>query len=323
MPSRDLGSRPAASSGSSASAASSAITASRIRRWISKSDGIGRSQGKGALRRGIGSRGLRQNDVERGHVIVPLDQSRLWPEALKRAGVERPDRLGDPAAMGVDQDFAAAVLQLRRKAPQMQLRDGVYRKLGDIAIALEAEVVCAEIDVAHVAQKAAAGAPDELGQKLDLRHGRSAESHIARWVLDQILPPKRVLHFVNMCADDAQRFLGVRQRQEVVEVLARVGRPGEVARYEDRIDPIDQRPDAGKVRPVYPARAANRDANRVNRDWIVARDVDEQLGSMRIGQEVLWMDLEPRRGRAGGHDIGKVREPQAHARRSRYCTSTG
>src|SRR6266571_6953439 len=157
MASRAFGSRPPVSNGS-APAASSATTASRIRRWISRSEDMAWFRREGAVRYGVGARGLRQNDVERGHVVVPLDQGWLWPEALKRAGVERPDRLSDPAAMGINQDLAAALLRLRRKAAQMQLRDGVNRKLGDVAITIEAEIVRAEIDVADVAQEPAAGA---------------------------------------------------------------------------------------------------------------------------------------------------------------------
>src|SRR5262245_4217520 len=99
------------------------------------------SRGEGALRHGVGARGLRQNDVERRDVIVPFDQRWFPPEALERAGIERPDRLSDAAAMGVDQDFAAALLRLRREAAQMQLRDGVDRELGDVTIAIEAEIV--------------------------------------------------------------------------------------------------------------------------------------------------------------------------------------
>src|SRR5215510_8247870 len=123
MASRACGSRPPVSSGGGARAGPSAMTASRIRRWISRSDSMDRSRREGALRHGVGSRGLRQNDVEGGHVVIPLDESWLfWAEALKCAGVERPDRLRDAAAMGVDQDFVAALLRLRREAAEMQLR---------------------------------------------------------------------------------------------------------------------------------------------------------------------------------------------------------
>src|SRR5437660_441135 len=147
MASRAFGSRPPVSNGSSAPADSSATTASRIRRWISRSAGMARVRREAAVRYGVGACGLRQNDVERGHVVVPLDQGWLWAEALKRAGIKRPDRLGDPAAVGVDEYLAATLLRLRREAPQMQLRDGVSRKLGDVTVAVEAEIVRAEIDV--------------------------------------------------------------------------------------------------------------------------------------------------------------------------------
>src|SRR3982074_425460 len=116
MASRAFGSRPPVSNGRSAPAASSATTASRIRRWISRSEGMAWFRRECAVRYGVGARGLRQNDLERGHVVVPLDQGWLWPEALKRASVERPDRFGDPAATRIHQDLAAALLRLRREA---------------------------------------------------------------------------------------------------------------------------------------------------------------------------------------------------------------
>src|SRR6266545_3811118 len=121
MASRACGSRPPASSGTSAPPAPSAITTSRIRCWISRSESMAWFRREGALRHGIGTRGLRQDDIECGDIVVPLDQGRLPPEVLKRAGVERPDRVGDPAAMGVDQDFAAALLRLGCEAAKMQL----------------------------------------------------------------------------------------------------------------------------------------------------------------------------------------------------------
>src|SRR5262245_54666547 len=103
MASRVCGSRPPASSGSSARGAPSATMALRIRRWISRSEGMVRSRREGVMRYRIGPRSLRQNDIEGRHVVVPLDQGWLGTEALERAGVERPDWLGNPAAMGVDQ----------------------------------------------------------------------------------------------------------------------------------------------------------------------------------------------------------------------------
>src|SRR5437899_6113672 len=158
MPSRAMGSRPPARSGWSAPAASSATTASRTRRWISRSEGMAGSRGEGAFRHSVRTRGFFQNHVERGDVVVPLDQGRLAPEALERACVERPDRLGDPAAMGVDQDLAAALLGFWGEATEMQLCNRLSGKLGDVAIAIEAEIVRAEIDIADIAQQLAAGA---------------------------------------------------------------------------------------------------------------------------------------------------------------------
>src|SRR5262249_23171462 len=116
MASRAFGSCPPASRGSRTWAAPTAMTASRLPRRIFRSEGMDLSRSEGASRHGVGTRGLRQNDIERWHVVVPLDQGRLWPEVLKRAGIERPHQLGNPAPVGVDENLAAAVLWLRREA---------------------------------------------------------------------------------------------------------------------------------------------------------------------------------------------------------------
>ncbi len=56
--------------------------------------------------------------------------------------------------------------------------------------------------------------------------------------------------------------------------------------------------------------AADRDADGVHRDRIIGRDRFQKLHRMRIGEEILRVDFEPAHGRAGGRDLGEVREAQ-------------
>ena len=82
--------------------------------------------------------------------------------------------------------------------------------------------------------------PHEFRQELDLGHGRVAEPDIGRRVLHEIRPSKRLLHLVDMPDEQGERFLVVRQRQQVVQILALMGRPGKMAGDEDRVDQIEQ-----------------------------------------------------------------------------------
>ena len=82
---------------------------------------------------------------------------------------------------------------------------------------------------------------------------------------------------------------------------------------EDRVEPIDQSAKAREMRPIDAVGAADRDADRVHRERVVAREIRQQLDGVRIGEEVLRMDLEPADGRASGHHLRDVREPQADA----------
>ena len=69
---------------------------------------------------------------------------------------------------------------------------------------------------------------DDLAQELDLAHGRALEGDIGRGILEQHLPPKRLLHLVDVVGDAGKRLGVVGNRQKVVEIDAVMGRPGEM-----------------------------------------------------------------------------------------------
>ena len=55
-------------------------------------------------------------------------------------------------------------------------------------------------------------------------------------------------------------------------------------------------PQPPEVQMVDAVGAADRDADSVNRDWVITCQIDEQFHGVRIGQEILWMDFEPADG---------------------------
>ena len=126
-----------------------------------------------------------------------------------------------------------------------------------------------------------------------------------------IKPAERLLHLVDMGGEGLERFPVVGQRQEVVEVFTFMGRPGEVAGDEEGINAINKFFDARKMPAVDAVGTADRDADRMHRDRVVAGDILEQLPRMGIGEEVLGVDFEPGGLWTGGRDFGDVLKPQA------------
>ena len=97
------------------------------------------------------------------------------------------------------------------------------------------------------------------------------------------------------------------------EVRATHRRPCEVSRHEDWIQSIHQRAQAHQVVTVDAVGAADRDADGVHRDRVIASKIRQQLESVWIREKVLGMNLEPSDGRAGGHHLRNVRKPKADA----------
>ena len=84
-----------------------------------------------------------------------------------------------------------------------------------------------------------------------------------------------------------------------------------MSRDEDRIQSIHQCAQARQMDTINAVGAADGDADGVNRDRVVASEIRKQLESVRIGEKVLRMNLEPSDGRASGHHLRNVRKPKA------------
>src|SRR5712671_5452216 len=76
--------------------------------------------------------GLLKQDVQRRHVVVPLNQSGDSTEARNCVPVERPDFLADARAVIVDAQGASVRESLDAVSGQMDFADGFGRQGGDI-----------------------------------------------------------------------------------------------------------------------------------------------------------------------------------------------
>src|SRR5215813_11725449 len=110
----------------------------------------------------------------------------------------------------------------------------------DVRDGIESKVVRADPYVADVAQKLAIRPMHQFGKEFGFRHCGILETHIVRWVFQEIWPAKQLLDFGNILCHDSHGFGVVGHRQEVIEVLASIRGPREMTGNEDRINTIQE-----------------------------------------------------------------------------------
>src|SRR5438128_8958925 len=98
---------------------------------------------------------------------------------------------------------------------EMELGDGSRRQRPQVGERVEGVIARAHVDVVDVAQDAAAGARRDGGDELPLRDGGMAVTQVRRWVLQQESAAEELLRPLHVAADDAERLLGKRQRQQI------------------------------------------------------------------------------------------------------------
>src|SRR6266849_10037783 len=122
--------------------------------------------------------GLLKQDVQRRHVVVPLNQSGDSTEARNGFPVERPDFLADARAVIVDAQGASVRESLDAVSGQMDFADGFGRQGGDIGRGIPAMVMGADADIVDVAKDAAAGTGCDSGHELPFRNDGVAEGDV-------------------------------------------------------------------------------------------------------------------------------------------------
>src|SRR6516165_4788857 len=147
-------------------AASPSTIAARIAAWASaKPDKASLRGGRSGPGDHVGARGLGDKGGEVGQVIVPLDQRWTRSDTSDDISVKIPCAGVDAERMRIDENVPIAVfVGLALETAEVILANGSGRQRVDIGAGVEAHVVARDMDIAHVAQQAAAGPLHELSQ---------------------------------------------------------------------------------------------------------------------------------------------------------------
>ena len=98
----------------------------------------------------LGLLSLCNQHLQRGDVVVALDQSRGGAEQLQNLSVQPPYGVIHGRAMGVDQQTVAGAVAILGEARQMQLAHCVQGQGVDVAQRIPVMVDARDVDVVHV-----------------------------------------------------------------------------------------------------------------------------------------------------------------------------
>src|SRR5690349_2857111 len=148
--------------------------------------------------------------------------------------------------MIIDQHHAVGRM-IAAMSRNMYFADRAAWEAPDPSPGIEPDIVSRDIDIVDVEQESAAGAANELGEKLCLVHGRLRKVDICREILDKDLSPERRLGQIDVVGKNRERFLIVRNRQQVIEIDTLADTPGEVLRHDRRLIAVADRLQAEEV----------------------------------------------------------------------------
>ena len=183
-----------------------------------------------------------------------------------------------------------------------------------------AEVQRVDHDVVDVEQHAAAGAPAQLREELRLGDRVVGERQVSRQVLDQDSPAQALLHLRDVAAEDVERLVGERDRQQVVGMQhrgsagTRRAREAGVVGDARRLDALREARQPIEMPRVDAGGRAEREADAVQAHVIaLACCVQHCERSAAVGKEILRMDFDEAERRRAVHHLGIVRLAQADA----------
>ncbi len=142
----------------------------------------------------------------------------------------------------------------------------------------------------------------------------SANAEIRRDVLDRELATEGLLDRSDARRNVRERFLGVRQGQQVVEMAPADTAPAQVLGDERGLDPIGEALQLGDVPVVERVGRPERHADAVQRYRIVGAQILERRDRRpAVGEIVLAVDFEPGNGGPLGPHAADVRASQPDA----------
>src|SRR5712692_9055868 len=237
----------------------------------------------------LGGAALLDQPLQLGDVVVPFDQRGHAPEAAHRGRVQVPHRIRDRRVVRVEQVRPAI-----RVPRQVELSDPIRRNGGEVLARIESVVPGADVDVVDVEEDAAVRPLSHLRDELPFREGGAAERNVAGYVLQQDLAPEGVLHLVDPPHDVVERFLGVRQRHQIVQVAAAVRAPAEVVGDVRGLDVVGERAQPGEMPAIERIDRADRQGDAVQHHREVApRFLQHRQRPPADADEVLADRLDP------------------------------
>ena len=144
--------------------------------------------------------------------------------------------------VGVDQQRAGLA-----RAREVNLEDARGIERGERGLGIGAVIVRVHQQVVEVEQDAAVGLTRNCGEELAFAHAVVGEAHVARDVLDRDAAAEPRLHLANARGHVPRRFLGVRQRQQIVEMRAAVRGPAQVIREPGGLEALGERSEFAEV----------------------------------------------------------------------------
>src|SRR6202043_36777 len=109
------------------------------------------------------------------------------------------------------------------------------------------EIARGDKNVVDVAEQAATAAPHQRRKKIRLGDGRMLEAQIARWVLNENAPAKRLLQARDVRRDHVEALFGIGQGQEIVEIGPAGDAPGKMLGDDEWLGAVDQGFDPGEM----------------------------------------------------------------------------
>ena len=225
-----------------------------------------------------------------GNVRVPLHQRRARAKALNGMRVQAPYRRRSPARCACRRDSVPmSVKPARCICADARRRDSI-----EIAHRIEAVVVGTHVHVVHIQQDAAVCLLGDGGKELPLCKDRVSELHVGGRVFQQDAPPEPILHLAHTAHHVSQGFLGVGQRQQIVEATAVNSGPAQMVGHQCRLDALHQRAQVAQVALAQLVGRADRERHAVQGDRIVAPNALQDMQRPAAAIDVVFGDgLEP------------------------------
>ena len=179
-------------------------------------------------------------------------------------------------------------------AGHVKLHDPICRNSVEEGQRIVTVVEGADIDVVDVEQQPASGAARQLGQEFPFRHFGIVELDIGRDILEHDGAAKEVLHQFHPADDVIERFLCVRDRQQIMQVLAVHARPAQMIRNPFRLGAPREVFQPLQIFEIRRGSGGDRQRHAVHHHGIAFADPVERAQRLAAGQHVVFADdLEP------------------------------